>query len=72
MAPTGEISFDEGVSIFMEQARALIEGGVDLLVIETMFDLMEVKAAVIAANEVRKSVPLLASACSPTHLGRAG
>ncbi len=61
MAPSGEISFDEGMGIFREQARALVEAGVDLLVIETMFDLMEIKAAVIAANEVRKSVPLLAS-----------
>ena len=60
MAPTGEISFDDGVAIFREQAAALVEAGVDLLVIETMFDLMEVKAAVIAANDVRGSVPLLA------------
>lgn len=61
MAPTGDIGFDEGVSIFMEQARVLVEAGVDVLIIETMFDLMEIKAAVIAANEVRGSVPVIAS-----------
>jgi len=61
MAPTGEISFDEGVEIFREQIAALIQAGVDLLVVETMFDLMEIKAAVVAANDVRGNVPLVAS-----------
>lgn len=61
MAPTGSISFDEGVAIFKEQMGALVEAGVDLIIIETMFDLMEVKAAVVAANEVRNSTPLAAS-----------
>ncbi|MBI4666389.1 MAG: homocysteine S-methyltransferase family protein [Nitrospinae bacterium] len=61
MAPAGEITFDEGVAIFREQISALVQAGVDLIVIETMFDLMEMKAAVIAANDVRGSVPLMAS-----------
>jgi 5-methyltetrahydrofolate--homocysteine methyltransferase len=61
MAPTGEISWDEGLAIFKEQMSALIEAGVDILVIETMFDLMEIKAAVVAANEVRGRVPVIAS-----------
>ncbi|MBI4828578.1 MAG: homocysteine S-methyltransferase family protein [Nitrospinae bacterium] len=61
MAPTGEISFDEGVGIFAEQIRALLGAGVDALVIETMFDLMEIKAAVVAANDLRGAVPLIAS-----------
>lgn len=61
MAPTGEISFDEGVGIFAEQIRALLDAGVDALVIETMFDLMEIKAAVVAANDLRGAVPLIAS-----------
>ncbi len=61
MAPSGEISFDEGVSIFREQISVLVSEGVDLIVIETMFDLMEMKAAVIAANDVRGSIPLMAS-----------
>lgn len=61
MAPSGEISFDEGVSIFREQIAALINAGVDLLMVETMFDMMEARAAVIAANEIRGSVPILVS-----------
>jgi len=61
MAPTGSIGFDEGVAIFKEQIEALISAGVDLIIIETMFDLMEIKAAVVAANEVRGQTPLIAS-----------
>ncbi|MBI5177642.1 MAG: homocysteine S-methyltransferase family protein [Nitrospinae bacterium] len=59
--PMGEVSFEEAVGIFRQQAQALVEGGADLLIIETMFDLMEMKAAVVACNEVRKNVPLIAS-----------
>ncbi|MDH5678524.1 MAG: homocysteine S-methyltransferase family protein [Nitrospinota bacterium] len=61
MAPTGEITFDEGVEIFREQIAALVQAGVDLIVVETMFDLMEIKAAVVAANDVRGNTPLVAS-----------
>ncbi|VAX21513.1 5-methyltetrahydrofolate--homocysteine methyltransferase [hydrothermal vent metagenome] len=61
IAPAGDIPFDEGVSIFAEQMKALVEAGVDLIAIETMFDLMEMRAAVIAANEVRGDIPVLAS-----------
>jgi len=40
------ISFDELADIFSEQARGLIQGGVDLLLIETSQDILEVKAAI--------------------------
>src|ERR1700719_1729405 len=40
----GQIRFGELVDVFSEQARGLIEGGVDLLIIETAQDLLEVKA----------------------------
>ncbi|HET6372775.1 MAG TPA: homocysteine S-methyltransferase family protein [Candidatus Polarisedimenticolia bacterium] len=58
--PFGEIPFSEAYEIFLEQARALVAAGVDLLAIETMFDLQEMKAAVMACNEVRGKTPLLA------------
>jgi len=58
--PFGEIPFAEALEIFREQAAALVKAGVDLLAIETMFDLQEMKAAVIACNEVRGKTPLLA------------
>ncbi len=41
-----DISFDELVEVFAEQALGLIEGGVDLLLIETSQDILEVKAAI--------------------------
>ncbi len=58
--PFGEISFDEALDLFREQARALVNAGVDLIAIETMFDLQEMKAAVMACNEVRGRIPLMA------------
>ena len=58
--PFGEIPFQEAYDIFHEQAEALVRAGVDLLVIETMFDLQEMKAAVIACNDVRGKIPLMA------------
>ncbi len=61
VAPAGDIPFDEAVTIFREQIAVLVEAGVDLIAVETMFDLMEMKAAVIAANDVRGSIPIMAS-----------
>jgi len=61
MGPTGkllssedpalsDISFDELADVFREQAAALIEGGVDLLIVETMFDMLELKSAVFGIH----------------------
>ncbi len=58
--PFGEIPFAEAYEIFLEQASALVAAGVDLIAIETMFDLQEMKAAVMACNEVRGRIPLMA------------
>ena len=44
------ISFEEIVDVFREQARGLIEGGVDLLLIETSQDILEVKAAILGIH----------------------
>ncbi|HKF80640.1 MAG TPA: methionine synthase [Thermoleophilaceae bacterium] len=61
----GRISFGELVEVFSEQARGLIEGGADLLIIETAQDILEVKAAVFGAREAFKttgrSVPIQTS-----------
>src|SRR5215216_6743239 len=46
----GRISFRELVEVFAEQARGLVEGGADLIVIETAQDILEVKAAVFGAR----------------------
>ncbi len=50
----GEITFAELVEVFTEQARGLVEGGADLIVIETAQDILEVKAAVFGAREAFK------------------
>ncbi len=50
----GHISFDEMVVAFEEQAAALIEGGVDLLLVETAQDLLQAKIAVIGALEAMR------------------
>jgi 5-methyltetrahydrofolate--homocysteine methyltransferase len=47
----GDISFARLVEVFAEQARGLVEGGVDLLIIETAQDILEVKAAIFGARE---------------------
>jgi 5-methyltetrahydrofolate--homocysteine methyltransferase len=47
----GNITLPELVPVFAEQARALIEGGVDVLLIETSQDILEVKAAVFGCRE---------------------
>ncbi|MBL6627937.1 MAG: homocysteine S-methyltransferase family protein [Cryomorphaceae bacterium] len=45
------ITFDELASAYQEQAEALMEGGVDVLLIETVFDTLNAKAALYAVQE---------------------
>ena len=51
LEPLGTLTFDEAFDIFAEQARAAETAGCDLIVVETMADLLEAKAAVLAAVE---------------------
>lgn len=58
------ITFDELYTAFLEQIEALIEGGIDILLIETAFDTLNVKAALIAAEEAmrkHRKVPIMLS-----------
>ena len=61
----GRITFRELFEVFTEQAQGLIEGGADLLIIETAQDILEVKASIFGAREAFKrtgrSVPIQAS-----------
>lgn len=59
LAPMGALSFEDAVDAFAEQARALVEGGVDVLWIETMSDLEEVRAAHTACRQVAPDVPVV-------------
>jgi len=59
LAPLGETTFDEAAAGFAEQARALIKGGVDVVWIETMSDLEEMRAAVEGVRQVSPGFPIL-------------
>lgn len=57
--PTGKKSFDEAFDIFYEQAKILVECGVDLIVVETIFDSLEFRAALSAVRAASSKIPLL-------------
>ncbi len=64
-SPTlGQISFDEMHAAYSEQAQGLIEGGADVLLVETCFDILQGKIAVIACVETMQRLgvrlPLMA------------
>ena len=65
--PMGTLAFEDAVAAFEEQARALIENGVDVLWIETMSDLEEVRAAVEGARRVDADFPLVTTMTFDTH-----
>ncbi len=52
------VSFDQVRDAYAEQIQALADGGVDLLLIETIFDTLNAKAAIAAAREVAPHLPL--------------
>src|SRR5215510_9431967 len=66
------VTFDQVKTAYAQQVRALIAGGVDLLLVETIFDSLNAKAALVAIREVLdelgKEVPIMISAA----VGRGG
>ena len=60
LEPMGEAKFEHVYELFREQAQALSKAGADLIVIETIMDIRELKAAVIATREVYDG-PIFAS-----------
>lgn len=60
-----EIDFDELVAVYKEQAAALIEGGVDFILIETVFDTLNAKAGIMAVRQLEREtgrdIPLMIS-----------
>ena len=58
--PLGKTSFEEARSAFREQIAALVEGGVDLLMLETFGYVDELHQAVLAARDVTSKVPIVA------------
>ena len=49
--PGGEMAFDQAYDYFSEQAKGLAEGGVDVILIETMMDVQEARCALLAAKD---------------------
>ncbi|HEU5452104.1 MAG TPA: bifunctional homocysteine S-methyltransferase/methylenetetrahydrofolate reductase [Terriglobales bacterium] len=58
--PLGKTSFDEARASFTEQIAALVEGGVDLVILETFGYLEELRQALRAAREVSPNLPVIA------------
>jgi 5-methyltetrahydrofolate--homocysteine methyltransferase len=66
LEPFGTMVFEDARAAFAEQAAALADGGVDVLWIETMSDLNEVKAAIEGARSV-SDLPMVATMTFDTH-----
>ncbi|TNE55499.1 MAG: 5-methyltetrahydrofolate--homocysteine methyltransferase [Bacteroidetes bacterium] len=68
------ITFDELVTAYRQQAEALIDGGVDVLLVETVFDTLNAKAALFAIDEVCEErgirVPIMVSGTITDQSGR--
>ena len=60
LRPYGDLDFEDAVALFAEPIRAAAQAGADCILIETMSDLYEMKAAVLAAKE-NCDLPVLAS-----------
>ncbi len=68
LAPLGTMDGAEAEEIFAEQLRGLRDGGIDVVLIETMSDLAEVEAAVRAAGAVVPDLPIIATLSFDTNL----
>ena len=68
------VTFDQLVAAYLEQTRALVEGGVDILMVETIFDTLNCKAALFAIDsffeETGKRLPLMISGTVTDASGR--
>jgi len=69
------VSFDEVAEAYYEQVRGLVEGGVDLLLIETIFDTLNAKAAIFAIKKYfrdtkKQSLPIMISGTITDASGR--
>ena len=64
------VTFDQVAEVYAEQIRGLVEGGADLLLIETVFDTLNAKAAIAAALDVAPDVPRWLSFTAIDRSGR--
>jgi methionine synthase I (cobalamin-dependent) len=68
LEPLGTLSTEGARAMFAEQVRGLVAGGVDLVLVETMSDLREARAAVAAAREVAPDLPVAVTLSFDTNL----
>jgi 5-methyltetrahydrofolate--homocysteine methyltransferase len=64
------LTFDQLCESYAEQIRGLVDGGVDLLLVETIFDTLNAKAAIAAAKDVAPDTPLMISVTITDRSGR--
>ncbi|QUH24624.1 homocysteine S-methyltransferase family protein [Serpentinicella alkaliphila] len=67
MYPVGDLSFDEAYEVFYEQAKVLIESGVNIINIETISDIQEARAAIIAVKDAG-DVPIICTLTFNTEM----
>ena len=58
--PLGKISFDEAKDLFKEQIKGLIDGGADLIILETFSLVSELQQAIRAVKELDSTIPVIA------------
>lgn len=68
MEPMGTMTPESAKELFAEQIGALVAGGVDAILIETMSDLGEVEAAVRAVQSISEDMPIIATLSFDTNL----
>lgn len=68
MEPMGTLTIESAKEFFSEQIKALLAGGADGIVIETMSDLGEVQAAVTAVQEIDPEIPIIVMLSFDTNL----
>ncbi|MEN6435335.1 MAG: bifunctional homocysteine S-methyltransferase/methylenetetrahydrofolate reductase [Anaerolineaceae bacterium] len=61
LAPFGRVLPEQAFEVFKEQIAALLEAGVDLLIIETITDLYEIREAIHACRTLNTDIPIIAS-----------
>lgn len=59
LEPLGKLGLDEARTAFAEQMQILVDGGVDLLIVETMMALNEARQALEAAHQVAPNLPVI-------------
>jgi 5-methyltetrahydrofolate--homocysteine methyltransferase len=68
MEPMGTMTEDDASALFQAQLRGLIDGGIDLVIIETISDLAEMRAAIAAVKTVAPELPIIAAFSFDTNL----